>query len=55
MFLLIYTMELTEIREHLNRLDSALVLILAERMSFIPKVAKYKKENSQKVQISILI
>ncbi len=39
-------MELSEIREHLDRLDKALILILAERMSFIPKVAEYKKKNN---------
>lgn len=39
-------MELREIREHLNRLDDALVVILAERMAFIPKVAEYKKQNN---------
>ena len=39
-------MELSEIREHLDRLDNALLTILAERMSFIPKVAEYKKKNN---------
>lgn len=39
-------MELSEIREHLDRLDNALLTILAERMSFIPKVAEYKKNNN---------
>lgn len=39
-------MELKEIREHLDRLDIALVTILAERQSLIPKVAEYKKENN---------
>lgn len=39
-------MELKEIREHLDRLDDALVVILAERMSLIPKVADYKKKNN---------
>jgi len=39
-------MELPEIREHLDRLDNALLTILAERMSFIPKVAEYKKKNN---------
>lgn len=39
-------MELTEIREHLDRLDKALVTVLAERMSFIPKVAEFKKANN---------
>ena len=39
-------MELPEIREHLDRLDNALLTILAERMAFIPKVAEYKKKNN---------
>jgi len=39
-------MELSEIREHLDRLDNALLTILAERMSLIPKVAEYKKKNN---------
>ena len=39
-------MELSEIREHLDRLDTALLTILAERMAFIPKVAEYKKKNN---------
>lgn len=39
-------MELKEIREHLDRLDRALVVILSERMSFIPHVARYKLENN---------
>jgi chorismate mutase len=38
-------MELPEIREHLDRLDNSLITILAERMSFIPKVAEHKKQN----------
>ena len=39
-------MDLKELRAHLDRLDTALVYILAERMSLIPKVAEYKKENN---------
>jgi chorismate mutase len=39
-------MELSEIRKHLDRLDNALITILAERMAFIPKVAEYKKQNN---------
>jgi len=39
-------MDLKEIRGHLDRIDTALVNILAERMSFIPKVAEYKKANN---------
>ena len=39
-------MELKEIREHLDRLDTAIVQVLAERMSFIPKVANFKKDNN---------
>jgi chorismate mutase/prephenate dehydrogenase len=39
-------MDLKELREHLDRLDNALLYILAERMILIPKVAQYKKENN---------
>jgi chorismate mutase-like protein len=38
-------MDLIELRKHLDRLDTALVYVLAERMSLIPKVAEYKKAN----------
>lgn len=44
-------MELEEIRQHLDRLDTAMITILAERMSFIPKVAEYKvKHNMERYQ-----
>jgi chorismate mutase-like protein len=39
-------MDLKELRAHLDRLDTALVHILAERMSLISKVAEYKKANN---------
>lgn len=39
-------MDLAEVRKHLDRIDSALVLLLAERVSLIPYVANYKKENN---------
>jgi len=39
-------MDLKELRAHLDRLDNALIYILAERMSLIPKVAEYKKLNN---------
>ena len=38
-------MELTEIRDHLDRIDNAIVLLLAERLSMIPHVAEYKLKN----------
>lgn len=38
--------DLKELRAHLDRLDTALVRILAERMSLILKVAEYKKANN---------
>lgn len=38
--------DLKELRQHLDRLDTALVYILAERMSLIAKVAEYKKANN---------
>ena len=44
-------MELKEIREHLDRLDTAIVLLLAERQSLVPHVAEYKvKHNIQRYQ-----
>lgn len=39
-------MELTEIRDHLDRIDNAIVLLLAERLSLIPDVAEYKVKNN---------
>lgn len=39
-------MDLLEIREHLDRLDKILILILAERISLISKVAEYKKKEN---------
>ncbi len=39
-------MDIEEIRAHLDRLDTCLVYILAERMSYIPKVAEYKLQNN---------
>ena len=44
--LLFFIMDLVELRKHLDRLDTALVYILAERMNLIPKVAEYKKANN---------
>ncbi|MFH1592853.1 MAG: chorismate mutase [Candidatus Woesearchaeota archaeon] len=34
-----------EIRKRLDRLDKELVILLAERMSLIQKLAEYKKKN----------
>ena len=39
-------MDLIEIRKHLDRIDYAIVMFLAERMSFIPLVAGFKKNNN---------
>jgi len=36
---------LDELRDHIDRLDNALIYILAERMSLIPDVARYKAET----------
>lgn len=41
-------MDLLEIRKKLDVLDTKLIKILAERMSYIPQVAEYKKENKIK-------
>ena len=34
-----------DIRKHIDRLDTVLITILAERMSLIPEIAEYKKTN----------
>lgn len=39
-------MELMQIRENLDRLDKEMLRILSERMSLIPKVAEYKRQNN---------
>ena len=41
-------MDLLKIRKKLDVLDTKLIKILAERMSYIPQVAEYKKENKIK-------
>ena len=32
-------------RKHIDRIDAALIAILAERMSLMPEIAEYKKAN----------
>lgn len=39
-------MNLTELRKILDDLDQILVVTLSKRMSYIPLVAMYKKENN---------
>lgn len=39
-------MDLKEIREHLDRLDSAIVYLIAERVSYMPRIAKYKNKHN---------
>ena len=41
-------MDLLKIRKKLDVLDTKLIKILAERMSYIPQVAEYKRENKIK-------
>ena len=38
--------KIAEIRKHIDRLDNVIINALAERMSLMPDVAKYKKENN---------
>ncbi len=38
--------ELGEIRKKLDKIDNILIKLLAERQSYMPAVAKYKKENN---------
>ena len=42
-------MELEKIREHLDRLDNAITMLIAERQSFAPLVAEYKVEHNMPV------
>lgn len=35
-----------EIRKHIDRIDNVIINALAERMSLMPDVAEYKKENN---------
>ena len=39
-------MKLDTIRTHLDRLDESILLLLAERMSYMTLVAEYKKANN---------
>ncbi len=36
---------LDEVRKHINRIDTVLITALAERMSLMPDIGLYKKEN----------
>jgi len=35
-----------KIRKHIDRIDTVLITILAERMSLMPEIGKYKKEKN---------
>ncbi|MFC1705033.1 chorismate mutase, partial [Nanoarchaeota archaeon] len=37
---------INEIRKHIDRIDNVIINALAERMSLMPSVAEYKKENN---------
>lgn len=37
--------KIKEIRKHIDRVDMALIAILAERMSLIPEIAEHKKKH----------
>ncbi len=39
-------LSLSEIRKKLDKIDNKLMKLLAERQSYMPAVAKYKKENN---------
>lgn len=39
-------MELQEIRKNLDQIDKELISVLAKRMSLIPKVAEFKRQNN---------
>ncbi len=38
-------MELSEIRQKLDKIDSEIVLLIAKRLALIPPVAEYKNNN----------
>ena len=37
--------DLKEVRKHINRVDTVIITALAERMSLMPDIGLYKKEN----------
>ena len=37
--------KINQIRKHIDRIDAALITILAERMSLMPEIAEHKKKN----------
>lgn len=44
-------MDLNELREEINRIDSALVQLFTERMEIAAQVADYKKQNSMPIYV----
>jgi chorismate mutase len=38
--------DLDEVRKHINRIDTVIITALAERMSLMPDIGIYKKQNS---------
>ena len=37
--------KIKKVRKHIDRIDTALIAILAERMSLMPEIGEYKKAN----------
>ena len=42
-------LEINTARKHIDRLDTALIAILAERMSLMPDIGEYKKKNGMPI------
>ncbi len=42
-------LDLSEIRDRIDKIDSSLVELLEERMKIVEDVARYKKENNMKI------
>ena len=38
--------KIKQIRKHIDRIDLVIITVLAERMSLMPDIAEYKKENN---------
>lgn len=36
---------INQLRRHIDRIDTVIITALAERMSLMPEIAEYKKEN----------
>jgi chorismate mutase len=37
--------KIKQVRRHIDRIDTVIITVLAERMSLMPEIAEYKKNN----------